>query len=671
MTVMELRDKKQQLSEMQTEIKRSEQESSSRLANLNQALLQSKKSCTQLEIGNDELKQHEADLQREIEELKTKCSEFAKKASNPPECKTCQQRAKRDREEDAERTATFPNPILPLPGCSQIDKLTAENTKLRQKYDCLLSNFEMVSQKSSRMKVEAKETERALVSLQASFDSLQAEKEEVNKCYAQARRELGNTKCSSSAAQEKQAQLHKDLSTLTEQLQTLQSSYCHLEDKTNTDTTKLKEQHDTIVNLKMRVSALQSEKSASETELLAATSKLESLQNELMEQKQSSAAGQLNSSIDSSVLASCQQKLQKTDDEKSKVEKQLAELREEMIATQEVVAKLRTSKQELKRKSSRLEMQLKEAKQQSLHGSHEAKSSKRENDTLRQEIISLIETKEAMESENALLKAKLEQTEAQLNDTTKSLVKAQRDVKYSKEMTKKLQKEFEVQETQLLETAEQLEAQNEEYSRKERELVTVRKSLETTTSAKHALESDVCKLTTRIDELEVANFELDSQYAELKSANSSYNFSRQDSAAKMEDLERKFSVQESILLEKESQLNEMKLSCALMEKENNRLLFQLDLQSESLAASNAEVDNLNSQLQNYEQETREIAAMISDLEDSHLQCQPVREKLEAEVIQLKDELAEMRDKLSYSDGSAAATQAEISQLKTYNSSLRP
>ena len=79
MTVMELRDKKQQLSEMQTEIKRSEQESSSRLANLNQALLQSKKSCTQLEIGNDELKQHEADLQREIEELKTKCSEFAKK----------------------------------------------------------------------------------------------------------------------------------------------------------------------------------------------------------------------------------------------------------------------------------------------------------------------------------------------------------------------------------------------------------------------------------------------------------------------------------------------------------------------------------------------------------------------------------------------------------------
>ena len=199
--------------------------------------------------------------------------------------------------------------------------------------------------------------------------------------------------------------------------------------------------------------------------------------------------------------------------------------------------------------------------------------------------------------------------------------------------------------------------------------MTVRKSLETTTSAKHALESDVCKLTTRIDELEVANFELDSQYAELKSANSSYNFSRQDSAAKMEDLERKFSVQESILLEKESQLNEMKLSCALMEKENNRLLFQLDLQSESLAASNAEVDNLNSQLQNYEQETREIAAMISDLEDSHLQCQPVREKLEAEVIQLKDELAEMRDKLSYSDGSAAATQAEISQLKTYNSSL--
>ena len=46
-----------------------------------------------------------------------------------------------------------------------------------------------------------------------------------------------------------------------------------------------------------------------------------------------------------------------------------------------------------------------------------------------------------------LLKAKLEQMEAQLNDAMKSLVKAQREVKYSKEMTKKLQKEFEAQES--------------------------------------------------------------------------------------------------------------------------------------------------------------------------------------------------------------------------------
>ena len=665
---MELREKRQQLSEMQTEKKRSEQDSSSRLANLNQALLQSKKSCTQLEITNDELKQHTRDLQREIEELKTKCSEFVKKASNPPECKTCQQRAKKDRETDAERAA-LPNPIRPLPGCSQIDELTTENTKLRQKHDCLLSNFEMVSQKSSQIKVEAREAERMLASLQASFDALQAENEELTKCYAKSRRELESTKYSSSAAQEKQAQLHKDMAALTEQLQTVQRNYGHLEDQTSADSTKLKEQHDTIFNLKMQVSALKSEKSSSEVELLAANSKLESLQNELLKQKQSSTAGQLASSVDSSVLASYQQKLQKTDDDKREVEKQLTDLREEMVTTQEVLAKLRTSKQELKRKSSRLEMQLKEAKQQSLHGSHEVESSKRENETLRQKIIALLDTKEAMESDNVLLKAKLEQLEAQLNDATKSLVKAQRDVKYSKEMTKKLQKEYEAQETQLLETTEQLEAQYEQCSRKERELVSVKKTLETAASTKQALESDVCKLMTRIDELEVANFELDSQFAELKSANSSSYFSRQDSAAKIEDLERKFLAQESVLLEKESQLNEVKLSCALMEKENGRLLFQLDLQSESLAASNAEVDNLNSQLQKYELETREIAAMISDLEDSHLQCQPAREKLEAKVAQLEDELAVTRDKLLYNDGSVAATQAEIGQLKSYNSSL--
>ena len=666
--MMELREKQQLLSELQEERKRNETDSSSRFANLNQVLLQSKQTCTQLEISNDELKQHEVELREEIKKLENKCSELAKKATAPsPECLVCLQRAKMDRETDA-GTVVLPGPVLSLPGYSRVDELTAENTKLRQQYDCLLANFEMVSQKSSQIKLEAKESEKALVDLQAMYDSLQVEKEELAKRFAQAKHDLENTKHSSSAAREKQSLLHKDVSSLTQQLQSLQESYTRLEESNVTDTAKLKNQHDTIINLKMQVSSLQKEKSVSETELSTALSKLDSMQTQLVKQSES-AASKHASTVDTEVVASYQQKLQEKDQEKTKIEEQLAELRDEMALTQDELAKLRTSRQELKRKSSRLEMQLKEAKQQSQKGSRDVESSKQENEALRQEIIKLLEAKESLESEKALLINRKEQNESQLNSSNKSLVKAQREVKHSWEMTKKLQREFEAQETQLLETTEQLQDKNDECLRKTRELEAVRADLNVANAAKTSLDNEITKLMTKIDELEVANFELDSRYAELRNSNASFYFSRQESSTKIEDLERKCSAQEGILLEKESQLNDMKISCALMEKENSRLISQLNLLSESLAASNAEAESLKSQLQNYEQETKEIAAMISELEDSHLQCRPVRENLEAQVVQLKDELTKMQDSVSMTDGSMATMKAEIIQLERHNTIL--
>lgn len=194
MILTELEEKVDFISQLEKERNQLISDSSSRLANLNQILLLTKQNCSQLEDQNEELEAHQSILLTENETLERRCMELADKLKEPCQfCKKLSAQGTKSDNKEREIPRSFSTPATPfklLPEHSEIDRLLDENSRLKQKYDCLFANYQMVSEKSSQLKKEFKDMERSLNEIQGICDTLRNEKEELLAVYERTKADL-------------------------------------------------------------------------------------------------------------------------------------------------------------------------------------------------------------------------------------------------------------------------------------------------------------------------------------------------------------------------------------------------------------------------------------------------------------------------------------------------
>ena len=310
----ELHEKNQLLEEMKTQKERYGLDSSARIANLNQALLQSKQTCAQLENRNEELAEQEKMLLVESQTLERKCKELSMRLEGP--CKLCRERqqlVQSKHDDELHKSVSAPNVFKPLPERTEIDMLLVERGKLQQKYDCLFANFQMVSEKSTQLKKETKDKDKALSDLEVLCESLQTENQDLKKACDTAKEALSIQQDKNSLTMNKQSQMRLEAADLSKHLEDIQSRHSDLRGQHSDMVIQLQNTQDTIANLRSQVSTLKVEKAENEKELAHTQTKIDELVEDLEKYKELSQSSSQTSQSSSEAIESYEQKLKYTD----------------------------------------------------------------------------------------------------------------------------------------------------------------------------------------------------------------------------------------------------------------------------------------------------------------------------------------------------------------------
>ena len=669
MTMAELQEKSNTISNLESQRDHFNSDSSARIANLNQILLQTKQACGQLEVRNEELEAQERMLLEENETLEKKCVELASRLEEP--CKLCKKLenrvlARKDHNDQITRSISTPvTPLKFLPEQTEVDQLLEENSKLKQKYDCLFANYQMVSEKSSQLKKDLKDSEKSLADLQTLCDTLKTEKEEMELKYKHTQQTVLLHQDQESSSKKRHELLKEETDTLSHELGEIQTRHDDLLQKNTDLQSKLQLTQDTVTNLRSQVSSLKIEKMENEQSLVNTRSRLDELIEELQTYKDCSSSSLQSSMQKENTLAMYKTKLEEIKKEKEDLVRQLDDLTNILSNIEEEKTNLETLNKELQSKVELLNAQrLKadEVKQASLTASEEIVA-------LQIKLTDLSEKNEELMLENKQLKTTIEETQTHAMDLKTSISKYQHDSRVNQDEVSKLQIELENVKSQQLATSEELATKIEELLSSKQFIKQLKKELNMTIETKTALENEITHLRMKIDELETANFELDACLIEATNHSNTSLSTSQQHHTKVTELQRKLDATGSVLYEKESILNDLQISYDLLKKENSSLLTQLDRISQSLAATMAEADDLRTQLGQYEFETEAIAAQITELETLHLDCQPTRVKLENELETARDQLSNLQDQLAASKREASSFKLEVKQERKANNDL--
>lgn len=663
LAVGELHIKSKFVSELEVAKARSVAESNACSANLNQALLHSKQACSQLETRNQELELHQKVLLEKCEDLQRKSSQLTTQIqAGCLKCLNREQEGKKIKDPVVKIPAALT--VKPIPEHTELDRLLVENNKLKQKHDCLYTNFQIVSEKSMQLKKELKEKEKEISDLQIAHDSLASEKEEYERKYSETRQLLFAQRGHGLASRDKQTKLESETAKLEKELDSLQSRLAEFQDKHSASLSKLRISEDSITNLNIQLSKVKSEKAQIASDLASALATLEELQEKLSKYQQAVCPG--DSSAMQQVLEESIKKVRQITKEKNELDQCLAEAQNQVSHLECMTSTLECDKQQLKSRMHRLQSQVRKAEEASRVSAANASSL---DEGLKSKVAEHMESEEALEKENNTLRTAQQQLIMQLQESKKQVSKYQKESKRSWDLANQLQQELAVQETEQFKLSEELKLVTDQYQAAQRHVERLQVTAEDRQRDKRSLEEELSQMTRTIDELEQANFELSTQLSELGSVTTSQRNVSDESRTKCEELKRKLDATESVLLDKQSQLAELLLTNNLLEKENSTLLAQLDQISQSLAANNAECYDLRAQLGSHNRETRAIAAQITELEETHLQCEPKRAKLEEEVTSLQDQFQLAQDQLYQEKKSTASLKLEVKLLTDRQASL--
>ncbi len=658
----QLYHKEELISSMRGERSKLDRDGSSRMANLNQALMQAKQACAQLTDDNNALKRRESELLDTNKTLEQRCEALA--ASRDAESKSSRER--QQYKATPVKTPVRPHamPPKPIPGESEVDTLHIENAKLKQEFQCLQTNFQLTSTKSTQLKKDMKDLEKSLEELQDAYDQVLGEKENLKKKYDEARMTLANKSGSGALDREKCARMEEELSAVRSQSDVLQRQYFDLQDKLKSELARSLESQVTIEGLDAQIKAFQVEKLGSDAELSSAQEKVQELADQLSSYQHSEHYQTEIQRQSSEAIVAYERKVSLLKSEKEDIQEQLAQASDSLDELQSRLCSLEKTSKALQAKTTGLETQ----NQLLTTQLHEQSGSQTEA-ALQEQLVKLSEEHQILSIRNKELEETKKRLDLHDQEQSKVNSRLQREVNHHWELAKKLQKELENLETSSFRTEAGLKEKDQQCAKARQEAEDLRLELETVANAKQMYEIEVGRMMSKLEELEQCNFELSTRLADFESVTTSVKASQSEASAKVEDLEGKLGAVRTTLVETELQVMDLRNTNELMEKENGTLLSQVNSLTEMVAARNTRIEALQSQLVRYESDSADIAARISDIENSHSHCAGIKQELEWEVETLKDSLEASATTRKESESLLTSMKSELSQLQDYNNSL--
>ena len=648
----ELEEKTATIIQLERECQQITLESSSRQAQLNQSLLHMKQVCSQLEARNEELEEQERMLLNNIETLDKRCMELSGRLEGP--CQFCKKlehtshaKAHQQKEDVDDLPRSLSTPVTPfksLPEQTEIDKLNEELFKLKEKYECLFANYQMVSEKSATRKKESKEAEKSLTELQGVCDTLKEENEALQLAYKECQRALDATRDQSRDSvigpTKKPKKIQEESESLMRELSDIQVRHDELLAKKSELQNQLQAAQDSVTHLRSQVSSLKVEKIDNERSLEDARKKLDELMDELHSYQESNNGDECEQHMHT--IAACKSAIEKFKKERDGLRERVTELEKLMAKAEEEKHTLSAQNSHLLHSISDYETNRKAVQELKLASAVTAK----EMETLQTKLSATSCEKEEVLRENTGLKKKLEETQTQFQELKNSYSKLKSQNKKEQEKAVDLCKELDAERNERTSIEEELQTNKKELTLAKNVIKRFKHEIEDNAKSHDDLESKLLQCRMRIDELEVLNFELESLLADMKNHETLLESKGVKYKEKIEELERKLRAMEEVLYKKECELNDVIISRDLVSKENTSLLEQLDQLSQALMCANSESESLQGQLKHYDGEMQAIVSQISDLEAVHLSCGPAKEKLENEIERLKCQVSSLKEEVA-------------------------
>lgn len=648
----ELEEKTATIIQLERECQQITLESSSRQAQLNQSLLHMKQVCSQLEARNEELEEQERMLLNNIETLDKRCMELSGRLEGP--CQFCKKlehtshaKAHQQKEDVDDLPRSLSTPVTPfksLPEQTEINKLNEELFKLKEKYECLFANYQMVSEKSATRKKESKEAEKSLTELQGVCDTLKEENEALQLAYKECQRALDATRDQSRDSvigpTKKPKKIQEESESLMRELSDIQVRHDELLAKKSELQNQLQAAQDSVTHLRSQVSSLKVEKIDNERSLEDARKKLDELMDELHSYQESNNGDECEQHMHT--IAACKSAIEKFKKEKDGLRERVTELEKLMAKAEEEKHTLSAQNSHLLHSISDYETNRKAVQELKLASAVTAK----EMETLQTKLSATLCEKEEVLRENTGLKKKLEETQTQFQELKNSYSKLKSQNKKEQEKAVDLCKELDAERNERTSIEEELQTNKKELTLAKNVIKRFKHEIEDNAKSHDDLESKLLQCRMRIDELEVLNFELESLLADMKNHETLLESKGVKYKEKIEELERKLRAMEEVLYKKECELNDVIISRDLVSKENTSLLEQLDQLSQALMCANSESESLQGQLKHYDGEMQAIVSQISDLEAVHLSCGPAKEKLENEIERLKCQVSSLKEEVA-------------------------
>lgn len=660
--VEQLHHRDETIAAMMGEKVKLDRDGSSRVANLNQVLMQEKQTSAQLSEENERLKRNERELLAKYETLQQKYEQAV----------TREHHSERDRQQKQQMPTPMRTPLRPMttpgrpiPQETELDALQIENAKLKQDLECLHTNFQLTSQKSAQMKKDAKEMEKSLADLQAVCDQLLTEKEDMELRHKEAMVALQNSTGSQLNDQERNAKLAKEVEDLQTRLETLQHQNLDLQCKLKAEIAQSQDSKDVIGKLDAQIKALRKEKKNLEDNLSSALARLQNAEEELVSSQQSSAMQSEIQRQSSEAIIAHKRKFTLLKDENQELREQLEKASHSIDAHQSQIHSLKESVKLLESKLASTEAQKELLNTERKLQSHLPT----EIQDLQNKLASLSEEHEALAAANKGLKEAHTQSESHVQELTKANAKLQREANHNWELSKKLQKELEKQESRSLESKEGLKEKEQQCSKMAREIEDLKLELSRVTNAKTMYEVEVGKLVSKLEDLEQCNFELSTKLSSTQNETTSAKHSQSEMQSRVEELERMLRDAEGSLLEKDSQIAELHCTSELLEGESGALLSQVTSLSEMVASRNSKIEALQSQVAQYESDSREIMMKMCELEADHDRYVETQQASQQEIDSLKKALESAQNYEMEAKNTILSLKLEVKQLQEYNSSL--
>ena len=658
-----LHHKDELLCAMEKEKTKWEREGSSRVANLNQALMQTKQFCAQVSEQNETLEHSKWELFEKYATLEQKYEALVAKGTGNAPCRSCHER---QRQLTPIKTPSKPyaTPRRPIPEETEVDVLQNENAKLKKEVQCIQTNFQVTAQRSAELKKEVKEMEKSLEELQVLLERTLEEKEVLQQKYKEVKVVLENKTGSVAHDRKKNVILEQEAAMLKSQLEALQQQNFDFQDRLKTEVARSLESQDVIEDLDLQVKTLKEVKSKGENDLSTAQARLQELQGELMSHHQSTSYHSELQRQTSDAISAYEHKVTLLSGEKE-------ELMEKLTGATGTIDEMQSQFHSLEESNKSLQTKLAGLEAQNLHLRDQRRelSLSHTELELQDKLVSLSEKYDELSGQNKELEEAGTQSASHIHELTKANAKLRREANHHWELAKKLQKELEKQESCSLRVEECMQEKEQQHARMTREVEDLKLELSSVTGSKCMYEAEVGRLVNKLEELELSNFKLSTNLAEIEGETTTARASQSEAHFKLEELEATLGATHATLLEREMEVTELRNSNELMEKENGILLLQVNSLSEMVAARNVKIEALQSQLSNYELDIREIVVRIAELEATHGYCTEMKQELRREIDSLKELVESGASYRKEAENMILNLKLEMKQLQEYNSSL--